>query len=599
MPEPLIYYVLLAGCLLLALGLSVAVWRRPNTRRRGVRLLAGWLAVAGLWLTAYPPTRTVAVPQQEAILLTEQYQPDTLRTLLQRFGNRTRVWRYAPNASIATPSDTPAVASLATLWEHMPALRRLHVLGQGLPAAALPALDSVRLVQHTMPRVTGFRAAHWNRLLELGQPLLLQGYFVAAQPGKAVWVRLLVAGAPRDSMQLPAGQGTFRLRYVPKAVGRLVATVSAGPSQQTLATEPVPAEVVPTRPLRVLLLAATPSFELKFLKNHLAAHQHAVAWRVGISRGLTQTDFSNQLPTDLSRLTPALLNRYDVVVAEAGVLAALPANETQSLRAAQRIGSLGLVVLTEATALPAAIPGRSAMRLVAQSGPAMSRPQRLNWPDAPTAAALVPATLTLSGTARPLVTLAGAGAAVVASQRVGAGTVVVSALPETYPWLLQNAAATYGSYWSRLLTAAARAVPSSATWLIAEPWPRPHLPVTLRRTSAFPSTPPVLLSSTTRAQLPLWQDTELPEWTTATYWPNATGWHQVQLAGQLPQWFYVFSDHDWQGPETQLRQQAALPWITSDTVTLPALLRLELWPAWWFCALFVLAAGFLWLEEKL
>lgn len=597
-----IYYVLLVGCLLLALGVSVAAWRRPDPRRRVARLLAGLGAVVGLWLMAYPPHRTVAVPQAEAILLTDGYQPNTLRALLGRFGARTRVWRFALGNAQPASGDTPTVTSLTTLREQMPALRRLHVLGHGLPAAALPALGPVRLVQYSSPPYAGFRSAHWNRTLELGQPILLEGYFAssAARLPGPTWVRLQVAGAPRDSMQLPAGQGAFRLRYVPKAAGRLVATVSAGPGRQLLAKEPVPVEVVPPRPLRVLLLAVTPSFELKFLKNHLAARQHAVAWRAGISRGLSQTEFSNQSATDLSRLTPALLGRYDVLVTEASALAALPAAEAQALRAAQRTAGLGVVVLAEAAALPTAVPGRAAVRLVVQNN-SLNRPQRISWPDAPPATALVPGTLTLAGTAQPLVTLAGSGAAVVASQRVGLGNVVISTLLETYAWLLQNAPTTYESYWSRLLSAAARPVAPTARWTLVDPWPRSQLPLPLRLTGAFPAQQPLVLGPTTTplARLPLQQDPALPEWSTATYWPTAPGWHQIQLSGQPTQWFYVFADSVWQGPELERRRQSAIPWLTSVAEPLPALQRSEPWPIGWFFGLFVLAAGFLWLEEKL
>ncbi|HEX8426464.1 hypothetical protein [Hymenobacter sp.] len=596
-----IYYALLAGCLLLALGVSVAAWRRPNTRRRAVRLLAGWLAVAGLWLTAYPPHRTVAEPQAEAILLTNGYQPDTLRALLNRFGAHTRVWRFALGGP-RQPTDTPTIASLTTLREQMPALRRLHLVGRGLPAAALPALGPVRLVPHGPPPYTGFQSTHWNHTLELGQPLLLEGYFAASttrRPGPT-WVRLQVAGAVRDSVQLPAGRGPFRLRYVPKTAGRLVATISAGPGRQLLAKEPVPVEVVAPRPLRVLLLAVTPSFELKFLKNHLAARQHAVAWRAGISRGLTQTEFRNQSTADISRLTPALLSRYDVLVTEAGVLPTLPAAEAQALQAAQRTAGLGVIVLAEPAALPATVPGRPTVRLVLQNS-SLNRPQRLNWPDAPAATAIAPGTLTLSGTARPLVTLAGSGAVVVAGQRVGLGNVVVSTLPETYPWLLQNAPATYESYWSRLLSAAVRPAAPTARWTLADPWPRPQLPLSLRLTGAFPAQQPTVLGTTNAplARLPLHQDPALPEWSTATYWPTAPGWHQLQLAGQPTHWFYVFASSDWQGPELKRRIQSAIPWLTSAAEPLPALQRTEPWPVKWFFALFVLAAGFLWLEEKL
>ena len=138
MSPQFLYYTLLVGCLLLALGLARAAWR-PARPRRGARLLAGLVAAASLWLTAYPPTRTVPAPRAEAILLTDDYQPDTLRALLSRFGPGTRVFRYALDAAGPTLKDPPTVADLTTLREQLPALRRLHLLGRGLPAAALPA----------------------------------------------------------------------------------------------------------------------------------------------------------------------------------------------------------------------------------------------------------------------------------------------------------------------------------------------------------------------------------------------------------------------------------------------------------------------------
>jgi hypothetical protein len=592
----MMFYVLLSACLLAGLGVAMAAFYRPGRRRRLARVLAGLVAVAALWLLAFPPRHSVSVARSEAILLTPGYQPDTLRALLRRLGPATCVWFYAPDSGAAVPTGANAVARLGALAEQRPALRYLHLLGAGLPAAVVPELDSIRLLWHTPPAPAGFQAAAWNRRVELGQPLVVEGRYHSAAPGP-VWVRLQAVGATHDSVQLPGGSGTFQLRYTPKAAGRLVATVSAGPLRRLLATEPVPAEVLPTRPLRVLLLAATPSFELKFLRNHLAARQHAVAWRTGISRGLTQTEFSNQPATDLSRLTPALLARYDVVVTDAATLSSLAGPEAQAVRTAQRTAGLGLVVLAETTTPPRSLGGATTMRVLPQ--PATDRPQRLAWP---ATKAMVPATLQLSAPARILVGIANPARAVVAAQRLGVGTVVVSVLPETYPWVLQNETATYAAYWSRLLSAAARPEAAATEWLALEPWPRAGLPVALQLAGGAASTTrPLLVSDAAGAplaRLALRQDALLPEWSTATYWPTQSGWQQLQRPRQQAQWLYVFGAPDWQGPEA-LRRAAALPKPATITSTLEPTQRQVAWPAGWFVALFVLAAGFLWLEEKL
>jgi hypothetical protein len=75
----------------------------------------------------------------------------------------------------------------------------------------------------------------------------------------------------------------------------------------------------------------------------------------------------------------------------------------------------------------------------------------------------------------------------------------------------------------------------------------------------------------------------------------------VRGPGRTTHRFYVFPDSAWQGPELQERQQAVVLRHSSvlganstvqETVLVP-------WPAAWFFGLFLLAAGYLWLEEKL
>jgi hypothetical protein len=97
------------------------------------------------------------------------------------------------------------------------------------------------------------------------------------------------------------------------------------------------------------------------------------------------------------------------------------------------------------------------------------------------------------------------------------------------------------------------------------------------------------------------QDTRLPEWSTCQFWPDSAGWHRVALGDKAAQWFYVFGGQNWLGPETALRQQAAQPWLASLSAadTAAPETSQQPWPAAWFFGLFLLGAGFLWLEEKL
>lgn len=576
----------------------MAAWRRPDPRRRLLRVLASIGLPLGLWFSAYPLTRAVPTTQSAAILLTEGYQPDSLRQLRQQLGAGTPVWSYG----VPAPAGTQPLSSLLTLAEQHPALRQLHVLGRGLPAADLGALGNVPLQAHAAPAFAGFEQAHWSPQLRLGQALVVEGT-VAAGSAPA-WVSLRAAGAGRDSVRLTKS-GAFRLRYLPKAAGRQLPELVLRQAGRVVATEPVPVEVTTTARPPVLLLSAVPSFEFKFLKNSLAAQGRAVALRTTVSKGLVQTEFLNQPAQPLDHLTPALLNRYAVVVADAATLAALPPAESQALRTATQAGRLGLVVLAEVAPLPAAAPARADFGVVAQptTGAATS-PQLLIWPGAPAGLrALLPAHLRPTAMLKPLVS--GPNAALVAaSRRFGLGTVVVSVVPATFRWALQGQEVAYGAFWSQLLGAATPPPALAATWQLASRWPRPQYPLALRLSGALPA-PAALptvrpLAGGAAVQLALGQDLRLPEWSAAQYWPRAAGWHQVQGPGRTSYNFFVFDSAAWRGPELAERQQALAQHLGAHQLgSTAAGTKQEPWPAGWFFGLFLLAAGFLWLEEKL
>ncbi|MDO7853300.1 hypothetical protein [Hymenobacter convexus] len=596
LPHPTAYFVLLAFCGLLGLGLLALAWR--GQRRRVARALLGLVAAGALWFSAFPPSRQVAAARGQAILLTENYSPDTLRQLLRRLGAGTPVWNYG---GLPTTTRAHSLNSLLTLAEQRPALRGLHLMGRGLSAAELPVLGAVPIWWHPAAVAAGFRSAFWQEQVELGEVLEVEGSALVPKAAAPAWVCLRAAGAVRDSVRVPAGGGAFHLHFQPKTAGLTVYELQLRQAGQLLAAEPVPVEVTtPTLPA-VLLLTATPSFEFKYLKSSLAEAHYPTALRTSVSRGLVQTDFTNLPATPLDRLTPALLARYAIVVADAATLAALTAAETIALQAATSGGRLGLVVVAEVAALPRAVPGRASFAVVPRAA-AQATAQPLTWPGAPAEArAPLPAQLRPAAALRPLAS-GPSQALAAASRRVGLGLVVVSMVPETCQWGLQGRAALYRSFWNRLLAAARPPAATVAAWRTGTRWPRPGQPLTLHLAAAFPQALPQVrvVSGGPTVRLALRQDTRLPEWSTAQFWPLTTGWHQVTGPGRTTHRFYVYPATAWAGPEQQARRlalaqqkSAAAPAsVAAETVAQP-------WPAGWFFGLFLLAAGFLWLEEKL
>ena len=578
-------------------------WRRPSIRQRALRMLAGALAAAALWFIAFPPARQLPATRAEAILLTEGYAPDTLQQLLRQLGAGTPVWTYGNAKSTA---QAHPLASLLTLAEQRPALHRLHILGHGLPGADLPMLDPIAVRQHPNSPVVGFRTAYWSAQLPLGEALQIEGAVDRPKGAGPMWVVLRAAGAGRDSVQLPTGStGAFRLHYQPKAVGLATYELLLRRPGQLPIIEPVPIEITSPELPAVLLLAATPSFEFKFLRNYLAETHYPVALRTSVSRGLVQTDFINQPRLDIDRLTPAVLSHYAVVVADAATLATLSSAETLALQTTIRNGRLGLITLAETAPLPRNAPARAYFTVLPRSAAPASLPA-LTWREAPgEARAPLPAQLQPRASLRALVT-GPQQVLAAASRRVGLGAVVVSVVPETFRWGLQGHAAVYASFWNQLLRATVPPMAPLATWHAGTRWPRPDQPLTLQLAAgAMPTAPPTVapLVGGPAVRLALRQDTRLPEWSTAQYWPSATGWHQVRGPGPARYHFYVYPAAAWPGPEQQTRLQAvttvavttaatAADPVTPVTVTQP-------WPTGWFFGLFLLTAGYLWLEEKL
>ncbi|RSK49535.1 hypothetical protein EI291_08575 [Hymenobacter rigui] len=586
-----------ALCLLLATLLTVLALRRPDTRRRTWRVAAGLLAALGLGLLAFPPTGTTTTTAPTAtVLLTSSYSPDTLRALLRQLGSATPVRHYG----LPSAPDTLAVSNLTALRQQLPQLRTLHVLGQGLPASDLPELAGIQLQPHQDAPSTGFQAANWPRQSELGQPWAIEGRFQhhAATP---VWICLYAAGALRDSVQLRAGSGVFRLRFTPKAEGRAVYRLEAHHQGKRVAQELVPLEVLPTRLLHVLILAAAPSFEIRFLKNELAAQHHTVALRTGLSRGLTQTEFLNlPTPLNLSRLSPELLSRFEVVVADAGTLTSLSPDEAQALNRAVQRGSCGALLLADAAAIPRQLPGSAAFRLLPRPAAATTTPSPLQWPNAPRATATLLSFLQATAQLRPLIT--GPGQQLVAAtRRVGLGQVAVTTATETFPWLLQQQPAVYGAYWSQILSAIRPARAAGPALRLLTPWPQPDEPVQLQAEGASSGILTVNAPAGTATQVVLRQDALVPEWAAATYWPSVAGWHEARL-GPARQWLYVFDSVAWRLPRQQARYLSA---GRRQTGTAPASLarapvtQTTAWPRWVGFVVFLLGAGLLWLEEKL
>lgn len=560
-------------------------------------------AMVALGFTAAPLSVMRSVDPSEAIVLTEGYHPDSLRQLLQR-PVPPRVFSYRLQASQAQ-----SITNVGEWKKEFPAFKKVHLLGYGLPEYALSQLDSLPVVLHLSQPPLGFTYIHWPRQINKGERVRVSGQYHLLGASEA-WLYLSVGGEKRDSVKITATRLDttvgFQLEHQPKEAGSYLyqLQVQHGREQQT---EPVPVVVRAPQPLRILILSAFPSFEIKFLKNLLAQQQHAVALRTQISQGQFDTEWLNQPKASLGRLSPSLLNKYDLLIADTQALQQLSASETQALQQAIAAEGLGLLALPDEWPLRQSIPllqPFSAQRTTAQD----SRLVRVQWSESEAISpevTSIPYAFESTGATKSLVTES-AGATLVAQQSRGWGKVAASLLTDTYRWALASKSGVYETYWTFLVQQLARKTWTAQEWTIP-PLPVMDQPASLQLsyfTSDSMATPvgEIYTADSVRTAIHFRQDPLLPHLWTSTFWPESGGWHRVRTSSEEGTAFYVFAHGDWQTVRQAQRREQNRALHQSATPALKAFQAISIpyeVPAIYFFLLFLVCSGFLWLEEKL
>nr|WP_255488024.1 hypothetical protein [Pontibacter sp. KCTC 32443] len=576
-------------------------WRRPNRQRLWLRLVASAIAGISLVLIVFPPATKQAINPSAAILLSGGYNPDTLANLLNQNEAKPILYMLGTEADEAIP-----VSSLYTLRQQQPGLQMVHVLGYGLEEQQLQALEGIKLVPHLSEASAGVSAVQWPQEVRSGEAVTVAGRFNHNTQTK---LYLHAAGQLRDSIEIGTNSTyTFNLNYTPKQTGPYVYTLLTKNGAQVDTLGQVPVQVKEQQHLRVLLIASAPSFEFKFLKNHLAEEQHKVAYRATVSRDISQNEWVNMPKTDLGRITPKLLQNFDVVITEPQALQSISAGERTTLQRAVTEDGIGVLTIASAPAATNTANFFTNFRSKRQSQQE-SRSIRASW--AGKEASINAAPYSLISTTEVTGLVAERGNNLLAgAKRAGWGKVAISYVPQTFPWLLEGKEEVYASYWTTILSPIAKEQVKDKFWQLEKPHvPQPNKPAilsftdyTLTEGATAPTATITSLSDSASINLPLAQTIHQPEKYKGSFWPKQTGWHKIETANAAPYFFYVQNTSDWEfeniaarkaATETFVAQQSIKP--ASGTITY----KEEPFPVIWFFVIFALSSGFLWLEEKL
>ncbi len=538
-----------AGTLLvLTIVLAAAIgavkgWRRAGAAAGAARRVAAAalpvLASAALYLVvAHPGIAPGGAASPLLAASTTDAPPDGARPLDEHLADGGRV----AGASIAAP---------------------------GLPAEAWRDLDGAGIrVDGTTPPSQTIMWVDWTRRITLGETLRVAGRTATTGPVQVVLVdpfgRVEIRG------DVSPAQPTFALNLPLRAPGRYLARLELrSAAGEVLETNPLPVEVAAPVPLRMLLLASSPSFELRGLRRWAELAGAELLVRTRLSRDVERVDRIN-LAAD-AELTPT---QADLLVLDTTAWAALPATERENLADAVGTG-LGLLLLTEAA------PGGDDAPLP---------PAVLPLPGTPDAAAAGrPLTLSIAtddhARLPPLIStawrLAGDGASsplleddagqpLAAFEEYGLGRVAVVTVTGTHRWRTAGFDEAHGRFWRTLVRGTARAqrersVVASTTLPVVDDRVRLCLRGGDAEALDAAALDVVRPDGMTVDRVALSRDPGgVP---CGFYWPRTAGWHAVAADSESQQrhGWYVFSGEDWRGVQRTLAGDATRRVAVADT----------------------------------
>ncbi len=592
-------YIIILTLVLLGFILFKEIYRK-NKANLIFRIAASCLAAIALIFIAIPITyqkKAELKDENTIVLITEGFRIDSL----EKFKN---IPVFTTNPVVAKDiRSVKLIPDLAGFLAMNQQFSKFHVLGYGLEAQELEIIQDKNLVFHPSPLPSGIQSVHWNKYVKSGEQLVLSGNYLntADKPVKLILNGL---GTNLDSVNIPAGRSeNFQIKTIPKHLDKAVYSLIGVAEKDSILNEKVPVFVQAQDPLKVLILSSSPDFENKFLKNWLFENQYSIAVRSAISKNKFSTEFLNSTRINLDRITPTVLENFDVLISDPDELSALSRAENQAVQN-QISNGMGLIMIADSLNKGKGFfNGIFDTRSLAREDEKMIS---LNWDDFNTKKM----TLSSSGSFRILPKEGNQALVkddkaniIVSSKLFGRGRILLSSINDSYTWILGNDLKSYSSYWSKLIGDIARMKELNTVWALKDP-----LPVLNQQTAIIIETESdsIPVASSEGELLKFAQDDVLGFQWTAPYWPRKAGWQLLESGtsqNSIQSWFYVFNKNDWASVKAieKIKNNNKVAENTlagnNEQNSVERYYRETVPPAYFFI-LFLLSCTYLWLEAK-
>ena len=578
------YYTVIFFSIIL---LACLIWKevtRPLNLRLLWRIVSSIITVISLSCLAFDipfTTNEIITTDKRLLLLTNGNNKEDLRDFLKKNGQGI---------------DTITLANLSS--SKLQNITTLDVLGNGLDEADLQLLTNKPINFHPSKIPSGIISIYWKQQLKIGESLLVQGTYnnITKMP---ITICLNAFGDTVDSLVIPAFTSQiFQLQTIPKSNARAVYSLITSAGNDTIENNPIPFEVQAIQPLKVLLLASSPNFENKFLKNWLYENNYVVTTKTFVTKGKFEQSFSNTKTINLDNLSTEILQQFDVVIADAEALQALSKSESLNLKKQIEQDGLGLIIQLDIIGNNNQFYSKL-FPLIELNNP-NKKDSQLQFANTSTVLEIEEQRYIKQQLNTQVLVKDSKQNSLTSMALFGTGKLLGTALNNTYSLVLKNKQSDYSQLWSLLLQKASKKSFTMDNWNVYPTIPHINQQVNLTlETTAVPT-----FGQIGSTKVYLKQNENLPfEWS-GKYWPLNSGWHNISTPNSNVKYWYVFKESDWQNVTItqkinatelyQLKHPKKDSKITQQTQFVSTII-----PKIYFFTLFLLAAGFLWLERKL
>lgn len=569
--------------LLVTTFLLVLEWLRPK-RLIVYRLFAVSIAMLSIALLLLRPSYLTKDKSDQYLILTPNYQTQTVDSLLQ-------VHPELMVISYGDSSEQQASAQIQTRQQLKDLDGKIaFIAGEGLSKSNfnllqhktfhfLPAQKPIGIIEISLPSIT-----------YPGELSSIKGKINTQEP---TLLQLIDPAGKIDSIAFnQPGEQPFTFEIHNKQPGNVLYTLrSIKISQEETYT--IPLKVSKPKKLEVLILQLAPGFEMRQLKNFLAAQGHGIQVRSQLSKSNFSYEKLNSELKQVTTITDEVLQKYDLLIAENSTLEKLSRIESEAITKAIQAGLGVLLLMDQVDNKNKFVKSLTDFSLMKDDRDTVH--------------------LSMYGSAkkhvikkqRQIITpKQGILPVLVNSEKILAayryqrfGKVAVQLLNETYQLRLAGDSTAYANIWSDLITLTSRQKITNTDISIIDEFPyHPGEPLNLR-----------VITNEEKPKLyyegqivPLLEDVLIDNIWSATIRPQKTGWNSVQLNDSTQYEFYVSDKEEW----SALKQQQQLNLHQAETVepnysSHEKVSGYEDIPSYLFYLTFLLSMAFLWLAPKL